>query len=67
MKNNMHLIDRIVRVLVSLVFVFLYFTDRVTGTTGLVLLILACVFTVTALFNFCPIYRLIGISTAKKG
>lgn len=60
--------DRIIRLIVAAVFAVLYFTNTVTGTFGIVLLVLAGVFTLTSLISFCPLYTLIGLSTcpAKK-
>jgi Protein of unknown function (DUF2892) len=65
MKKNMSNTDRIVRILISIVLVVLYFTNVVTGTIGIVLLVLAGVFTLTSLVSFCPLYSLFGISTCK--
>jgi fatty acid desaturase len=68
MKKNMGSADRIIRLIVAAVFAVLYFTNTVTGTFGIVLLVLAGVFTLTSLISFCPLYTLIGLSTcpAKK-
>ncbi len=65
MIKNISNPDRIVRILISILFVVLYFTGTVTGTVGIVLLVLAGVFTLTALINFCPIYYFLGIKTLK--
>ena len=65
MKKNMSNTDRIVRILISILLVVLYFTNVVTGTLGIVLLVLAGVFTLTSLVSFCPLYSLFGISTCK--
>ena len=65
MKNNMGSVDRIIRLIVAAIFAFLYFTDRVTGSLGIVLLVLAGVFTLTSLINFCPLYTVFGINTKK--
>lgn len=65
MKLNMSSADRIIRLLISVLFVALYFTGTVTGTLGIVLLVVAAIFTLTTLMGFCPIYRIFGISTCK--
>lgn len=65
MKKNVGNLDRIVRLLISAILVVLYFTETLTGTLGLVALILAGVFTVTSIFGFCPLYLPLGISTCK--
>jgi len=58
--------DRIVRIVIALVFGLLYFTNKVTGTVGIVLLVLGIVFLLTSFISFCPLYTLFGISTTKK-
>lgn len=63
MKHNMGLADRIIRVIIAAVFFALYFTGTVTGTVGIVLVVLAAVFTLTSLVSFCPLYTLVGLST----
>jgi hypothetical protein len=68
MKKNMGSADRIIRILLAAVFAYLYFGGVVTGTLGLVLVILGGVFVLTSLISFCPLYTLVGINTcpAKK-
>lgn len=68
MKKNMGSADRMIRLLLAAIFAGLYFTNTVTGTFGIVLLVLAVVFVLTSLVSFCPLYSLFGINTcnAKK-
>ncbi len=68
MKKNIGSADRIVRVLIAAVIAVLYFTNTITGTLGLALLILGGVFLATSLIGFCPLYAIFGLSTcpAKK-
>jgi hypothetical protein len=63
MKKNVGNIDRIVRILLALVFGYLYFTGAVTGLVGTVLLVLGGIFVLTALLGTCPIYSVLGMST----
>ena len=65
MKKNMGSIDRVVRILLAVVFAALYFTGTVTGILGIVLLVFAIVFVLTSLVSFCPLYTLFGINTCK--
>ncbi len=65
MKKNMGTIDRTIRLIVAIVFAVLYFTNIVTGTIGLVLVILGAVFVLTSLISFCPLYLPFGINTCK--
>lgn len=68
MKKNMGSTDRIIRILIAVVIAVLYYTGTLSGTLGLVLLILAGVFVLTSLVSFCPLYAPFGINTcpAKK-
>lgn len=65
MKRNMSNTDRIVRLVISAMFAYLYFGGIVTGTFGIVLLALAGVFTLTAVVAFCPLYLPFNLSTHK--
>lgn len=65
MKKNMGTADRILRLVLAVVFYMLYATQTVAGTAGVILFILAVVFVVTSLFSFCPLYRLFGVNTCK--
>jgi hypothetical protein len=63
MKKNMGTADIIVRLLVAAVVAILYFTNVVSGTLGIVLLVLGGVFVLTSLVGFCPLYAIFGINT----
>jgi hypothetical protein len=65
MKRNLSNVDRIVRVVVAAIFVYLYFSGIVTGMLGIVLLILGAVFLLTAVIAFCPLYAPFKFSTYK--
>lgn len=63
MKKNMGNADRIIRLLLAALFAYLYFGGIVTGTIGIVLVVLGAVFVLTSLIGFCPLYVPFGIST----
>ncbi len=65
MKKNMGNIDRIIRVLLAIVFVVLYFTGVVSGVLGIILLVLAAIFLITSFISTCPLYMPFNISTRK--
>jgi len=56
MKKNMGSADRIIRVIIAAIVGILYFTETISGTIGIILLVLAGVFVLTSLISFCPIY-----------
>jgi hypothetical protein len=68
MKTNVGSVDKVVRIALAILFAVLYFSGKVTGTLGIVLLVLGGIFLVTSLVGFCPIYAVTGLSTcpAKK-
>ena len=61
MKQNAGSLDRILRIVAGLVLIGLAATGTVGvwGWIGVVPL-------ATGLFNFCPLYRLVGINTCKR-
>jgi hypothetical protein len=65
MTLNMGKADRFIRPLLALAFIALYFTGTVTGTIGIVLLVLAGVFLLTSVVGLCPLYTLLGINSCK--
>jgi len=66
MKKNMGTIDKVIRILVAVVVVVLYFTHVISGTLGIILLILAGIFVLTSFISFCPLYLPFGLNTKKK-
>ena len=63
MKKNMGTADRSIRVIVAAIVGILYFTGTISGTLGIVLIVLAIVFVLTSLISFCPLYAPFGIKT----
>lgn len=66
MKKNMGTIDKVIRILVAVVVVVLYFTHVISGTLAIILLLFAGVFILTSFLSFCPLYLPFGLSTRKK-
>lgn len=66
MKKNMGSGDKITRIIIAAVIAVLFFTHVITGTLAIVLGILALVFVLTSLINFCPIYAVLGMNTCPK-
>jgi hypothetical protein len=65
MKKNMGTADKIIRIIIAAIIAALYFMGTISGTLGIVLLVLAIVFVLTSLIGFCPLYTLFGIKTCK--
>jgi hypothetical protein len=65
MKKNMGITDRVIRILIAVVIAALYFTNVITGTLGIVLMVVAIVSLLTSFIKFCPAYMPFGINTCK--
>jgi hypothetical protein len=65
MKKNMGAIDRIVRVVVAIILIALYALGYISGTLGIILLVLSGIFILTSLITTCPLYLPFGISTRR--
>ncbi len=66
MKANVGNTDKLIRIVLAIVFGTLFFTNTVTGIFGMFLLIFGIIFIATSLISFCPIYPLLGINTCPK-
>ena len=66
MKKNMGTVDKTIRIIIAAVVAGLYYAGTISGTLGIVLLVLAGVFVLTSLVSFCPLYTLFGISTCPN-
>lgn len=66
MKKNLGSADRIIRLILALVIVALYYTGVISGLLGIILIVLAVIFFATSLVSICPIYMLLGLNTKKK-
>jgi hypothetical protein len=66
MKTNESTVDRVIRVILGLVFLALYLLGIVGGTLGIVLVVLGAILLITGIIGFCPLYALLKIKT-KKG
>ena len=63
MKKNVGNTDKVVRILLAAAIVILYFTNVITGTLGIILLIIAGILVLTSIFGICPLYMPFGITT----
>jgi len=66
MQKNMGTIDRLLRTIIAIVIIVLYFTGQITGTAAIILGILAVVFLLTSAVSFCPLYVPLKINTKKQ-
>jgi len=66
MKKNVGTVDKVVRILIAIVFVCLYYAQLITGTLAIIFLILSGILILTSLVGFCPLYLLFKINTCQK-
>ena len=66
MKKNMGTTDKLIRIVVAIVIVILYYTDVISGTLAIVLGALAAIFVFTSFISFCPLYAPFGINTCSN-
>jgi len=66
MKKNIGSADKVIRLILAAIIATLYFTNTITGTLGIVLMVLAAVLVLTSFVNICPLYLPFNISTCKK-
>jgi hypothetical protein len=66
MSKNMGTADRVIRTVIALVVGWLYFTGRIPGWLGIVLLLVAVMFLVTSFIGVCPGYLPFKFSTRGK-
>ena len=66
MKQNMGNLDRVLRIIVALAIIALYFTQIISGTVAIVGLALSAIFILTSFMTFCPLYLPFGIDTREK-
>ena len=66
MLQNMGKTDRIIRILAAFAIAALYFNGVISGTTAIILGIIAVVLLFTSLAGFCPAYYPFKISSRRK-
>ncbi len=65
MKANESQLDRIIRVVLGILLISLYFAGTLTGVVGVILLAIGAIAILTGLVGFCPLYALLKIRTNK--
>ena len=66
MKQNMGIVDRIIRLVIAAAVVVLIILNVFSVPLAIVLGIVAAVFAGTSILGLCPLYLPFGISTKKK-
>lgn len=66
MKNNLGLIDRIIRIILVGVVFYAYYIGWITGLVAMAFAVIALALLVTAFTGDCFIYRWLGVRTKMK-
>jgi len=66
MKQNEHLLDRIIRVIIALGLLYVGITNNISNGIRLAIAVVGGILIVTAVVGYCPLYSLLGISTRKQ-
>lgn len=66
MTKNMGTWDRLVRLVPAAALIALILGGRLVGTWAVIAGIVAAVLVLTATVAFCPLYRLLGLSTCPR-
>ena len=65
MKQNLGITDRTIRTIAAVLIGAFYIADVISGTTGMILLLLAAVLLATGAMGVCPLYLPFKLSTRK--
>ncbi len=65
MHRNMGSVDRIIRILIAAGIAALYFGGQITGTTAIILGVIAVLLLLTGLVGTCPGYLPFHLSTRR--
>jgi hypothetical protein len=66
MKKNVGNADRLLRLMIALIIITLYFMGNLIGMAGNLLFFIAIIILLTSMFSFCPIYALLGMNSIPK-
>ncbi|MCB0456408.1 MAG: DUF2892 domain-containing protein [Flavobacteriaceae bacterium] len=65
LKKNMGTWDRAIRFVIAITILILYFTNIISGTLAVVLLLFAVATSFTGITGYCPLYPIFGWNTCK--
>ncbi|MGE5394686.1 MAG: DUF2892 domain-containing protein [Candidatus Saccharibacteria bacterium] len=63
MKKNVGTVDKVIRIGAALIIIALFVANVISGTIGIILLVVAALLILTSFVSFCPVYWPFGIST----
>ena len=66
MTKNVGATDKTIRLVLALALGALYYFNVLTGTLGIVAIVVGVIALLTAVINYCPLYSIIKMNTTKK-
>ncbi len=63
MSANENTWDRVVRVVLGIILLYIWLGSVVSGTLGVILGIIGIILLITGVVGFCPLYKVLGLST----
>lgn len=66
MKKNIGSADKVIRLIIALVALILYFSGVNTGIIGIILIVFAVILILTSFIGSCPLYLPLGLNTIRK-
>ena len=65
MKKNIGSSEKMIRLVIAIVLFAAKFFVPLTGTVGIIAVVVGAIAALTALINFCPLWSIFGINTNK--
>ncbi|WP_405292283.1 DUF2892 domain-containing protein [Algibacter sp. Ld11] len=66
LKKNMSNFDRLVRFIVAILLLSLFFLGEIRGILGIILIVVSFMFAFASITAFCPFYKSVKFSTKNK-
>ncbi|XCF05499.1 DUF2892 domain-containing protein [Tamlana crocina] len=66
MEKNLGVLDKVLRIILSIITGILYYTGIIDGALGYILMVIAVICLITGFVSFCPLYSLFDIKTRNK-
>ena len=63
MKRNLGIVDKAIRLSIAVALISMNLSGTLTGTSGIIALVVAATFIFTSLVSVCPTYSIFGWST----
>ncbi|MEJ6735796.1 MAG: DUF2892 domain-containing protein [Flavobacteriales bacterium] len=66
MNKNIGTIDKTIRIVAAVIISMIYITGTVAGILGFILLTIGGILLITAVIDFCPLYKLFKFKGTKS-